>query len=48
MAWSTEKATPQTHVSNEHGAWKKNGAWDQKNSKGRVPKQAQGNPILSY
>ena len=35
-------------VWNEHGAWKKNGAGDQKNSKGRVPKQAQGNPILSY
>ena len=35
-------------VWNEHGAWKKNGAGDQKNSKGRVPKQAQGNPILNY
>ena len=35
-------------VWNEHGPWKKNGAGDQKNSKGRVPKQAQGNPILSY
>ena len=30
----------------EHG--KKNGAGNQKNSKGRVPKQAQGNPILNY
>ena len=27
---------------------KKNGAGDQKNSKGRAPKQAQGNPILTY
>ena len=27
---------------------KKNGAGDRKNSKGRVPKQAQGNPILTY
>ena len=35
-------------VWNEHGAWKKNGAGDRKNSKGRVPKQAQGNPILTY
>ena len=26
----------------------KNGAGDQKNSKGRLPKQAQGNPILTY
>ena len=34
-------------VWNEHEAWKKkNGAEDQKDSKGRVPKQAQGNPIL--
>ena len=27
---------------------KKNGAGNQKNYKGRVPKQAQGNPILTY
>ena len=40
---------PQNTVLNEHGAWKDgDGAGDQKNSKGRVPKQAQGNPILSY
>ena len=35
-----------TEMNAEHG--KKNGAGNQKNSKGRVPKQAQGNPILSY
>ena len=35
-------------VWNEHGAGKKTELGTQKNSNGRVPKQAQGNPILSY
>ena len=39
------KVTP-FEMNAEHG--KKNGVGDQKNSKGRVPKQAQGNPILTY
>ena len=36
-------------VCNKHGAWKKKTELGtKKNSKGWVPKQAQGNPILSY
>ena len=34
-----------SEMNTKHGK-KKNGANDQKDSKGRVPKQAQGNPIL--
>ena len=40
------KVTP-FEMNAEHGK-KKNGIGDQKNSKERVPKQAQGNPILTY
>ena len=46
MAWSTEKATPQTHVSNEHGAWKKTELGTRKTPKGGYQSKRKEIPFL--